>query len=233
MTRMIGTLAEKSLHAALKAHYAQAGDALEYDLDGYVIDILRPASDAQACQCIEIQTRSLPKMKNKLLALLDRYPIRVVYPIPRERFIFRIDADGVIGARRKSPLRGTVYHVFPELVSFPQLIHHPNFSLEVALIREEQFWLEDGQGSWRRKHWSIHDRRLLDVIETVPLHTPADAAALLPPTLEAEFDSRALSLAIRERRFIAQKMAYCLTRMGVLEIAGKRGNAFLYRKSSA
>src|SRR5450432_1201517 len=154
MARLIGTLAEKSLHAALKAHYAQAGDSLECDLDGYVIDILRPLG-GDARQCIEIQTRSLAKMKPKLQALLDRYPIRVVHPIAQERFIIRIDADGVIQSRRKSPKRGTVYHLFPELVSFPSLIHHPNLSLEVLLIREEQVWLDDGQGSWRRKHWSI------------------------------------------------------------------------------
>lgn len=229
MTRIIGTLAEKSLHVALKEHYALEGDTFEYDLDGYVIDIMRPATDISACQCIEIQTRSLAKMKPKLLALLDRYPIRVVYPIARERFIIRIDADGVIGSRRKSPLKGTVYHLFPELVSFPQLLLHPNFSLDVALIREEQVWRDDGQGSWRRKHWSIHDRKLADVIETISLNAPCDFAVLLPAALPAEFDSKDLSAAIRERRYIAQKMVYCLQRMGVLEIVGKRGNAHVYQ----
>jgi len=231
MTRIIGTLAEKSLHVALKEHYAQLGDTFEYELGGYVIDIMRPATDAAACQCIEIQTRSLAKMKPKLLALLDRYPIRVVYPIARERYIVRIDADGVIGSRRKSPIKGTVYHLFPELVSFPALVSHPNFSLDVALIREEQVWRDDGQGSWRRKHWSIHDRKLLDVAEVVSLNTLTDFAALLPLTLASEFDSKTLATAIRERRYIAQKMAYCLQKMGVLEVAGKRGNAYLYRRS--
>ena len=37
MVTKIGTLAEKSLHVALKAHYMQPGDVLEYDLGGYVI----------------------------------------------------------------------------------------------------------------------------------------------------------------------------------------------------
>jgi hypothetical protein len=227
MPRRIGTLAEKSLHASLKAHYAQPGDTLECDLDGYVIDILRPTADG-SCRCIEIQTRSLAKMKPKLQALLDRYPIQVVYPIATERFIVRIDADGVMQSRRKSPKHGSVFDLFPELVSFPALVCHPNLSLEVLLIREEELWHDDGQGSWRRKRWSIYDRRLIEAVRAVPLQTPADFAALLPATLPMTFDSGELASAIRQPRYIAQKMAYCLREMDALKITGKRRNALLY-----
>ena len=222
MTRVIGTLAEKSLHAALKAHYAQPGDALECDLGGYVIDIVRGLPDAPSC--IEIQTTSLAKMKPKLGALLDRYPVRVVYPIAHERHIVRIDGDGVIISRRKSPKRGTVYDLFAELVSFPALAAHPHLTLEVLLVREEQVWIDDGRGSWRRKHWSIHDRRLIDVVEPVTLATLDDFAALLPAGLPSEFDSGELAQAIRQPRYVAQKMAYCLRAMGVLTVTGKRGS---------
>jgi hypothetical protein len=233
MARIIGTLAEKSLHAALKAHYAQPGDLLETALDGYVIDILRPADEGAASpyECIEIQTRSVAKMKPKLLKLLDKYPIRVVHPVAQERFVIRIDVDGVIVSRRKSPMRGTVYHVFPELVSLPTLIQHPNFLLEVLLIREEQIWLDDGLGSWRRKHWSIHDRRLLEVGEAVRLSTVDDFAALLPPELEPEFDTGTLAKALKQQRPLARQMAYCLRAMGVIELCGKRGKSYVYRKT--
>ncbi|MCC6804553.1 MAG: hypothetical protein IT319_16840 [Anaerolineae bacterium] len=229
--RVIGTLAEKSLHAALKAHYAQPGDTLECDLGGYVIDIVRGLPDAPSC--IEIQTGSLGKMKPKLAALLDRYPVRVVHPIAQERHIVRIDADGVIVSRRKSPKRGTVYELFPELVSFPALMTHPNLSLDVALVREEAVWIDDGRGSWRRKHWSIHDRHLIDVVGVVTLATPGDFAALLPADLPPEFDSGELAKAIRQPRYVAQKMAYCLRAMGVLAVTGKRGRAWVYGMGGA
>ncbi|MCZ2099690.1 MAG: hypothetical protein LC121_26200 [Anaerolineae bacterium] len=231
MTRVIGTLAEKSLHAALKAHYALPGDALECDLGGYVIDIVRGLPDNPSC--IEIQTGSLGKMKPKLAALLDRYPVRVVHPIAQERHIVRIDADGVIVSRRKSPRRGTVYELFPELVSFPALMTHPNLSLDVALVREEAVWIDDGRGSWRRKRWSIHDRRLIDVVGVVTLAAPADFAALLPTDLPPEFDSGELAKAIRQPRYVAQKMAYCLRAMGVLTATGKRGRAWVYGMGGA
>jgi hypothetical protein len=225
--RVIGTLAEKSLHAALKARYAQPGDSLECDLGGYVIDIVRGLPDS--CTCIEIQTGSFSSMKPKLAALLPRYPIRVVYPIPLERHIVRIDADGVIVSRRKSPRRGTVYHLFPELVSFPALVNHPNLSLEILLVRDEEIWVDDGRGSWRRKRWSIRDRRLIDVMETILLATPADFAALLPADLALTFDTGELARVLRQPRPLARKMAYCLRAMGVLEVVEMRGKAYVYR----
>lgn len=229
----IGTLAEKSLHAALKAHYAQPGDLVEMPLGGYVIDILRPGGegDAFAYQCIEIQTRSLAKMKPKLLKLLDTYPIRVVHPVAQTRYVVRIDADGVIVSRRKSPMKGTVYHLFAELVNLPTLIQHPNFSLEVALIHEEQVWVDDEQGSWRRKHWSIHDRRLLAVGEAVRLNAVEDFAALLPSDLTPEFDTGGLAKVLKLQRPLARKMAYCLRAMGVIEVCGKQGRAYVYRRT--
>lgn len=224
MARQIGTLGEKSLHAALKAHYAQPGDRLECDLGGYVIDIVR-ADEARGC--VEIQTRNLAKMKPKLSALLDQYPVRVVYPVALERQVVRIDADGAI-RRRRSPKRGTVYHVFPELVSLPALLDHPNLTIEVLLVRDEQILIDDGRGSWRRKHWSLYDRKLIEVVTAVTLTTKTDYAALVPADLPAAFDTAELAAAIRQPRALAQKMAYCLRELGVFQLAGKRRQALLY-----
>lgn len=230
---MIGTLGEKSLHAALKAWYTQPGDRPEWVVEGkYVVDIFRPATDTTSEQCIEIQTRSLGKLKTKLVFLLEHWPVRLVYPVAQERTIVRIDADGEIVSRRKSPKRGTVFHLFPELVGLPKLVTHPHFVLDVVLIREEEFWLDDGQGSWRRKHWSIYDRQLIDVGKTVSLSTAADYAALLPTGLPAVFDTQELAQALRLPRSLAQKMAYCLREMTVLEVVGRRDRAVLYRRIS-
>ncbi len=233
MARRIGTLAEKSLHADLKAFYAEVGDLLEHTLDGYVIDIVRPAPDphdaAAPCQCIEIQTRQLRNLKPKLSALLDTYPIRVVYPIAEERSIVRVDTDGVIRSRRKSPKHGTIYDLFAELVSIPTFMAHPHFTLEVPFIREEEYWIDDGRGSWRRKHWSIQDRHLVDVLRVVSLDTPADLVALLPATLPDEFDSSDLALALHQPRHLARQMIYCLRELGTLDMTGKRGNTLRYR----
>jgi hypothetical protein len=241
MPARIGTLAEKSLHAQLKQRYAAPGDLLEHTLDGYVIDIARPWAGAGAWadgengstpyRCVEIQTRHLSSMKAKLAALLDKRPVHVVLPVAQRATIARMDARGAIVSRRQSPKHGSVYAVFPELVGVPTLIHHPHFTLEVLLIDEEQVWRDDGMGSWRRRRWSIYDRRLLAAHAAVQFATAADFAALLPEELPEPFDCRTLAAAIRQPHALAQKMAYCLRHMGVLAVQGKQGNAILYTRA--
>ncbi len=227
----IGTLAETSLHAALKAHYAQPGDLLECEVAGYVVDIVRPLPDGGA-QCIEIQTRNLGQMKRKLLALLEHHAVHVVHPIAQKRTIVRVGADGMVASRRKSPKHGGVHDIFPELVGLTALVGHPRLTLEVVLIGEEQVWRDDGQGSWRRRRWSIADRRLLSVGQSVVLAAPADFAALLPADLPDCFDTGELAALLRAPRHLAQKMAYCLRALGVLQADGKRGRAVLYRRAA-
>jgi hypothetical protein len=207
---------------------------LEHPLGGYVIDILRPlnARGEQAYRCIEIQTGNLAKMKPKLLALLPQQAVHVVFPVAQERAIVRLDDRGSRISRRRSPKHGSVLHVFPELVSLPHVLQHPHFSLEVLLIREEQIWCDDGRGSWRRKRWSIHDRRLLGTCGSVLLASPQDYAALLPPDLPPDFDCRQLAAALAQPLHLAQKMAYCLRHMGLLRVSGKRGNLLCYVRNT-
>ena len=226
-TPHIGTISEKSLHAAIKTWYAQPGDAIEVSIDGFVVDIVR------GTWLIEIQTGNFSNMKRKLLTLVEHHPVRLVYPIAREKWIVRIEADEhtQIG-RRKSPKRGRLEHLFDELVSFPELIAHPNFEIEVLFVQEEQVLCNDGKGSWRRKHWSIHDHRLLDVADRVRLTSPADFSPLLIDALPRPFTNRELADTLKLPRRLAQKMTYCLRKMGVISIVGKKGRAFLYVQKS-
>ncbi|GAB4482508.1 MAG: hypothetical protein Kow00124_31420 [Anaerolineae bacterium] len=221
----IGTLGEGSLHAALKEWYAQPGDVLEDSVDGYVIDIRRGGL------LIEVQTGNFTAVRRKLLNLTRKHAVRLIYPVARDRWIVRQAGEGwQTVSRRRSPKHGSPVHVFNELVRFPTLMGHPRFSLEVLLIQEEIIWRDDGQGSWRRRGWSIYDRRLLDVLERVLLTSAEDCAALLPDGLPAAFSTADLAGALGESRRLAQRMAYCLREMGVIEAAGKHRNALLYRR---
>lgn len=221
----IGTLSERSLHAAIKEWYAQPGDVLEARVEGSVIDLVRDDL------LVEIQTRQVGKLKRKLEKLLDAHSVRVVHPIARERWIVKIDPDGVIVGRRKSPGRGRIEHIFRELVSIPYLVAHPNFELEVLFTREEEIRRDDGQGSWRRKGWSIVDRRLVEVLDRHLFETPADFLALLPADLPQPFTNRQLAEVLHQGLPVAQKMTYCLTRMGALRMVGKQGKANLFSRS--
>lgn len=221
----IGILRETSLHAALKRWYAKPGDQFEVPIDGYIVDILRQDL------LIEIQTSDFSSIKQKLYRLLRNHSIRLVHPIPQQKWIIHLSPDGKTPLkRRKSPKHGSVLDLFTELVRFPDVVTDKNFFLEVLLIRQEDIWRDDGQGSWRRKRQSICDRRLVEVIDRVCLDSPSDFKNLLPPNLIQPFTTQELALGLGIPRYLAQKMAYCLHAMGVLERVGKKGRAHLYHE---
>ena len=189
----------------------------------FVIDIVRDQT------FIEIQTRGFSSMRAKLDALLDSHRIVIVHPIAHRRWIVKGPHDGKPSTRRKSPKGGAVFDVFAELVSFPSLVDHPNLSIEVLLIDEEEVRRFDGNRSWRRRGWSVVERRLLEVTDRIQFRTPRDWLAVLPAELPTPFTTADLAKEIGRPRRTAQQMAYCLREMGALEVTGKRGNALEYR----
>ena len=222
----IGVLNEKPMHAALKQWYAQPGDQFEALVDGYVIDILR------GDLLIEIQTGNFSALKEKLSTLLAAHPVRLVYPIPQEKWIIKIpEGEGETG-RRKSPKRGSAEEVFRELVSFPEMLAQPNFSLEVLLIQEEEVRRFDRRRGWRRRGWLTQERRLLGVVAQRRFETPADVWALMPVELPPTFTTSDLASAMRKPRRLAQQAAYCLRKMGVITPVGKQGRSVLYARAS-
>jgi hypothetical protein len=225
-THSIGTLNEKPLHAALKVWYARPGDRFEVPIDGFIVDV------ARGDLLIEIQTGNFAAIKRKLATLTAEYPVRLVHPIAREKWIIRLAEDGHSRfSRRKSPKRGGVEHVFEELVHIPKLLSSPNFSLDVLLIQEEEVRRYDGRRAWRRRGWVTHERRLLEVVYQRLFETVADVALLVPTTLPDPFTTADLAAAVGRRRRLARKMAYCLREMGALAPVGKQGNAILYTRT--
>jgi hypothetical protein len=65
------------------------------------------------------------------------------------------------------------------------------------------------------------------VRDRLRLKTKRDFAALLPKGLPDPFSVADLAGAGRA----AGKMAWVLRKMGIVELAGKKGNAYLYRRS--
>ena len=221
----IGLLNEKSLHSALKHWYAKPGDLLEFALDGYVVDILR------GNHVIEIQTGSFSSIKRKMRDLSCRYRVTLIYPVAHERWILEVPGtlEGAI-MRRKSPKRQAVNQLFEELVSFPDLLKCPNFSIEVVSIQEEQLRRYSRRCHGKRRTWRVVERRLLSVLERFPFDAPSDLWQLIPPTLPDPFETSHLALALGHPRWFAQKIAYCLRQSGVITAIGKKGNSLVYSR---
>jgi hypothetical protein len=72
------------------------------------------------------------------------------------------------------------------------------------------------------------ERRLLEVVDRHLFEGPTDALAVLPEGLEEPFTTADLAEAMDGPRWLAQKMAYCLRKMGGIVQIGKRGRSKLY-----
>ena len=223
----IGLLNEGPLHASLKALYVEPGDETEVRVDGYVVDIHR------GDLIVEIQTGNFSRAARKIRDLVTRHRVKLVYPVPSDLWIVKMPpTPGDAVTRRKSPKHPGVIDVFAELVSFPELISHENFQIEVLLTEEEVVWESQPGKRWRRRGWVTVERRLLKVRETVSLRNSADYMSMVPDGLPAEFQTSDLATHLGRPRHLAQKMAYCLAKGGLICRVGSKGNSILYAKVS-
>ena len=221
----IGQLNEQPLHAALKIHYAQPSYPMEVTVDGYIIDVLRGE------QLIEVQTGNFSTIKSKVARLAEKFPVKVVYPIALRKWLLKLPENGQEKPkRRKSPKQGSLYQVFGELVSFPEMINVPGFSLDIVLIEEEEVRKYTGEKPWRQRGWVTVERRLIRVLDCRTFANGQDFMDLLPAALPSAFTTRDLAKSAGIPRWLAQKAAYCLRKMGTIRFIGKKGRSNLYER---
>ena len=218
-------MTEYSLHSEIKDWCRISGDELEVKVEDFVVDIFR------GTLLVEIQTRNFSAVKKKLVKLLLNHQVRLVYPIAKLKWITYESGTGQFVGRRKSPKKGKLLDLFYELVHTPSLIKDRNFSLEVLLIEEEELRCNDGRGSWRRRGASVKDRKLMQVFDRVIFEDSRDFLEFLPKELDGCFTNRVLALRLGIPVNLSQKITYCLRRMGVVSIAGKKGNELLFKIS--
>lgn len=214
---------EWSLHSAIKIWYSLPGDKIEVKIDDFIIDIVRNKL------LIEIQTRRFSPIKKKLTSLAKNYNVRLVYPIPEQKWIIRVSKSGKIISRRKSPKKGKLTDLFYELVRFPQLIRADTFSLEILMIKENEIRCNDGKGSWRRRGVSIKDRRLIEVSDRILFENENDFLRFLPRELNETFTNRRLAKLSGVPIHLGRKITYCLSKMGAIKQVGKKGRTPLFQ----
>jgi hypothetical protein len=220
----IGVLREGPLHAAIKAMLAGPGDRFEVPIDGFVIDLVRADGEL-----VEVQTGGFAALGRKLDALLDTHRCRIVYPVAAERRIVRVDRDGEITSVRRSPRRAGVVEVFDKFVAFPSLLTHPHLTVEVLLLREDHVRGRRPERVGRRTR-DPGERRLIDVLDRVEFGGPDDVVRMLPALPSDPFSTRELAALLGCNVLLAQRTAYCLRMMGIIEAAGKRGRTPLHQQ---
>ncbi len=222
----IGTLSEKSVHAVLKYYLEPDEDRHEVPVENYVADIYGEGG------ITEIQTRQFYRLKEKLAAFLPLYPVTVVYPIPREKWVVWIDPEtGELCERRKSPRKGTVYHVFQELYYIKAFLKDPHLKIRLILMDMEEYKLLNGYGKDKKKRAGKFDRIPTKLVEEVELGCVQDYVQFVPYELEEPFTGKEFAKAAHTPVSLGRSAVHVLAYLGVIEKVGTRGREYLYRVS--
>lgn len=220
----IGTLSEKTVHAILKNYYEPDEDRQEIPIENYVADIY---SDGEI---IEIQTRQFNKLRDKLQTFLSLYPVTVVYPIPREKWLIWVDEEsGELSKKRKSPAKGNPYVAFIELYKIKMFLKDPNLRLRFVLIDMEEYRLLNGWSKDKKKGSTRYDRIPTQLVEEVEINCPEDYVQFVPYELENDFTTKDFAKAAHIPVNLAQTVLNILFFVGTVERVGKQGRAYLYR----
>lgn len=214
---------ESTLHSQLKMLYGGSAEGVEVQVDGFRIDAVVRG------RLFEIQQASLGALRDKVRKLLERHRVVVVKPLVSRKYLIRREvADGDIVSARFSPIRESVLNLFEDMVHFVNVFPHPRLTLEVVLTEQEEHRVTRVRRRRRGPDYRVEDRRLTGVVSTTRLKTVSDLRKLLPDTLPLEFTTQDLAEHAGIRRWLAQKMAYCLRMTGAITVIGKRGNSQLY-----
>ena len=222
----IGTLAEKTMHAVLKNYYAPDEDMHEIPIENYVADIYT------GTEVIEIQTRSMDRMRKKLEAFLPLYPVTIVYPIPREKWLYWIDEEtGEVSQKRKSPKKGNPYHAFIELYKIRPFLNHPNLRLRLVLIDTEEYRLLNGWSRDKKKGSERFDRIPTCFGEEVCIDCIRDYMQLVPYELPEQFTVKDFAKYAKIPNRLAGTTLLIFNDLGLVKRVGKKGNSYIYEVS--
>lgn len=224
----IGTLGEKKLHAALKRFYAKDSSCLEVPIGRFVADVF----DGE--RVVEIQTRQFARLQKKLAFFLERYPVTVVYPMPRTRYLVWTDpATGESSRPHKSPVIGTPLSAFHELYQIRTLLGVENLTVELLLFDLDEYRLLDGYGKYKKKGSTLREKIPRGEPELVRLQTVEDYRALLPEELPDLFTAAVFQKHTGLKGRKVYSAIHVLEELGVIEAAGKDGRATVYQKGDA
>lgn len=219
----IGTLSEKTVHGVLKNFYEPDEDKQEVALDGYFADIYNETG------VIEIQTRSLNRLREKLAVFLNHYPVTVVYPMPCNKWISWIEPEtGAVSGRRKSPRHFSRYDAFFELYKIKAFLLDPNIRIRLVLMDMEELKLLGGQNRTRKRGAHRYDRIPCGIREIIAIDQPEDYMQFIPYPLETGFTSAAFARACGIAKDTATLALNILHSVGMVRRIGRQGNAYVY-----
>lgn len=225
--RSIGTLGEKTLHAVLKQYYEPDRANHERKIGSFVADIVNDAG------IIEIQTRAFDKLRKKLAGFLEIYPVTVIYPIPKTKWLLWIDTQtGEITKKRKSPKQGRIFDAIFELYKIKSLLCHSNFRLRIVFLDMEEYRYLNGWSKDKKKGSTRCDRMPVGISEEIQINNTLDYVKFIPDELPVRFTSKDYKSAAHTTLRTAQTALNILSYTGIIGRVEKHGNLCVYEKTS-
>ena len=220
----IGTLKEKTVHAVLKNYYEEDEDRHEIPIESFVADIYNGS------EIIEIQTAQFNRMREKLNCFLKLYPVTVVYPVPHFKYLIWIDGEtGEYSPKRKSPVTGNMYFIFPELYKIKSYLLDKNLRIRIVLLDVEEFHILNKSPRRRKKSAGKYDRLPLDMVDEIIIERKEDYMQFIPYSLGDEFTSKEFAKQAHINVSLAQITLNILYHVGAVDKIGKMGNSIVYK----
>lgn len=223
----IGTLREKTVHSVLKYYYAPNPNYHEIKIGDYVADICVDG------EIFEIQTRSFNVMRNKLDYFLKHYDVTIIYPVPYTKWISWLDMEtGELSAKRKSPKKGTIYNIIPELYKIKMFIHNPNLHFIIPLINVEEIRYLNGWSRNKKRGSSRMDGTPTEIVEEYRIDSFNDYLQFIPDEIPDKFTSKDLSKIAKIPQNRASTLLNILLETDIIKRTGKQGNSYIYQRKS-
>ena len=220
----IGTLAEKTLHLVLKNY-------LEPNEDNHEVRVGRKVADIKSGDSItEIQTRSFNVLRPKLAEFLKEHKVTVVFPVAMEKYVYWIDpVSGETTEPRKSPKKGSVLDIFPELYKIKMFLCEPNISFRIILLGVEELRLRNGWSADGKRGSYKHETVPVKLFDEVEINSLDDYKKLLPAGLPEIFTSKDFAKASKRTPYRARTALNVLYHVGAVERISRNSRGYEYK----
>lgn len=211
------TLNESDLHKTLKVLYAETYEGkTEVEQNGHIYDIVTKKGNI-----IEIQTRNLSKLLPKIMDTIEKgHNVKIVHPVIIRKTIILRDTDGNIISKRKSPKKGSIYNLFPELTGIYPILLNKHFSLEILEINMIEERIKSpapvqskNQKRRFKKDWIKSNKILEEILCTKIFNCKENYINLLPADLPDSFCAKDLKLSLQKDKTLpssAEKQAHLI-----------------------
>lgn len=185
----IGRLAEKQMHSALKNFICPDMSRHEIKIADHPCYMPKNPEDSKTRKYVadildgntiyEIQTGSFSPMKEKIKWILENTTCHVVliHPVAETKWVSKIDKNGNISGRRKSPQHGRIQDIAGELYYLQDFLDSPRFSLMILMMEAEQYVRAEQKSGRRLKKYelipmSLHGAYLFKNVDDYRLFLP-------------------------------------------------------------